>query len=61
MEMSVFQEFMNRIRGDSFNPQPPGEVRFWIWLSLAVSFGNARLDARGVSLRLNGPRLAAAG
>ena len=47
--------------GDSFNPQPSGEVGFWIRLSLAVTSGNARHHARGVSLRFNEPRLTAAG
>ena len=48
-------------RGDSFNPQPSGEDRFWIGLSLAVTSKNVRLPAHGVSLRLNEPRLTAAG
>ena len=46
---------------DSFNPQPSGEDRFWIRLSLTVTSGNERLHACGVSLRLNEPRLTAAG
>ena len=60
-ELSARVKLQHPFDGDAFNPQPPGEVRFWIRLSLAVISGNVGLDARDVSLRLHEPRLAAAG
>jgi len=45
----VFPESPNRIRGDSFNPQPSGEVCPWLHFHLAVMKGDACYRTRGVA------------